>query len=584
MGQSEPKRTKLFILLSALPALFLAAQISKHGVNFIYWDEWENVSLFEKISKGLPFLGDLFGQQVESRMVLMRLGVLAISYMTHWNVRYEMAFSFSLLCLISYGVYRLGRMTVSGGALTPAALIFISNFLLFSPIQAYNVLTGHQMAVFMPPACFIWALVMVYSDKVGLAAKYIGCMILCAAATFSMGTGMVSWALILPMLVIAGLKSNDDAGKVKILSAVWLLWAALNIWAYFFNYRTPPPGAAASFGDVFVKPAAAAQYLIAYIGSPIFYSGVDDTAIAGLIGMLLWIAVVVAIIRRRGSGPSQLYNAAPWIMTGVYALLGGCLITLGRFGWSMNAPLPPTRYTTFSMFFAVSLIYLAAIYFNGAGGTNAAQRPGWVNRAGIIFLILFLYMQNQTYRSGAAEMDDLQKDRLKGKTYLLFMHVLENKQGLDKFVYPDMGIKKEAALYIDKLGLIDPPLIKSNLIKDIEGRAAPGADCGYFSRLIDNKDGTYTACGWASLPWLSRPADAVVLAYSEAGAPAVMFGLTCDIGRSASYRNQFRRDSVWEIVFPASKLPRGTAAISAWGFDADSGRAFKLNNEQTVGI
>jgi len=575
------KKAAFFIFLAALPALFLAFHIYKYSVNVIYWDEWEIVSLFEKISKGHLCFGDLFAQQVESRFLLPRVAVLIISYLTRWNVRYEMAFSLFLLCAISVALYWLSRKTVSDKKAPVALLLLAANIVLFSPIQSYNLLTGHQMGVFMPAACLVACVAVTCSGKLGLAGKFLCCMILCILATFSIANGIVSWVLLLPLLIVAGLKDGGSPGKIRILSAAWVACFLLSVWAYFHSYKMPPSQAAPSAWDICIDPAAAVQYFLAFIGSPLFFENASSTAAAGFMAISLWGIIAFALIRRYRTDPAQLYRALAWLTIGAYALLSGALITLGRFGWSRHAPIPPTRYTSFSLFFTLSLVYLCALYFSGtASGVWRYSRL--FRPACVIILGVFICMQAQTYRAGIAEMIVLKKDRLRAKAYLLFMNVVEKKSALNKFVYPDMDKKKEAAGYIDMLGYIAPPLIKANTIALMEGDARPGVNYGYLSNLIKNADGTYTASGWARLPEKMRAADAVVLAYSGNENQPVAFELTGDTGRSASYKNPFHQGSVWEISFSADRLPEGEVTITAWAFDADSGKAFRLNNEHSI--
>ena len=586
MKQFIAKRKNiLLVLLAIMPALLLAALIFKYGVNLIYWDEWEFATAFREISQGHSVFNALFSQQVESRMFFPKLIILAISRITHWDVRYEMAFSLFLLCLVSFNIYRLSRSTVAGSASSAIFLLFLSNLLIFSPAQAYNLLTGHQLVVFMPIACVTTCAVIAYSKNLGPLIKFFLCAVLCTIGTFSFSNGIVSWMIVLPLIVMAGVKNIGDIKKTKFLCAAWAICFLLNLALYFYKYVKPPLKDAPSFSDVFINPLVTGQYFLALLGSPVSFGHLNIATMAGLLTISLWIMLGYHLVKIRRTNMGELRRVAAWLMIGMYTVISAFIITFGRVGWSINNPMPPSRYTSFSVYIMVSLFYLSAIYFEYA----APKNDHWLNarppRIFFTFLILiFIFLQIKAYIAGIAEMGDLRKDRLKGRACLMFINTLEKKSELNQLVYPRIECKKETIDYINRLGCINPPLINSDRINDIAGNVKQGQNYGYFSYFKNVNADTYEASGWAVLPDGNKPADAVILTYEDSGRDPRMFELSCDIGKAKKYKNPLRQNAVWEIKFSASRLPKGKFIISAWALDAVRGKAFKLNNDRAVEI
>jgi hypothetical protein len=585
MKRFSVRKDLLFFLLAVLPAVFLAKLILECGVNLIHWDEWKIVSIFQKMCQGRFPLNELAAQHVQHRMLFLRLIILAISGVTRWDVRYEMAFSFFLLCLISFNVYRLSKVTAADKETPAALLLFLANVLIFSPIQAYNVLDGHQICVFLPIACVTTCAVIAYSKHISLQARFIACMAICTVGAFTLAHGMIGWVVILPLLVITGLKDGEDVKKIRALSALWAMFFLLSLLLYFNGYKAPQTGGVPSLGANLRDPAAAAQYFLSLLGAPVFFESLDSAATIGAAMIVIWVAVSYSFIRNRRKDGTGLYQAMGWITLGAYSLFSAAMITAGRAALSARYPMAPMRYMSFSLYFSVSLIYLMAIFLKSFG-RGGASRTGSRLFHGIflLFIPVFLFLQMRTYVEGMLEMYTLKKERSKGKVCLLFMNVINKEDLLDKLVYPDMRLKKEAADYINKRGLINPPLVASDRVDSIKGAPEPGVSYGYFNSLKKNGDDTYTASGWAVLPHRKSAADAVVLAYQAGDEGPRMFDLSCDMGGVGGARRALHHDAAWEITFSTSKLPKGVVTFSAWAFDADRGKVFRLGREHAAEI
>src|SRR6266550_858693 len=106
-------RTVLFGL-ALLPACLIVLLIWEYSVDVPQWDQWELVGLFQKFAQRTLSLSDLFAQQNEYRQFFPNILFVGLGWLTRWDVRYEMLFSFLLACLISFDVYKLSGLTVGG--------------------------------------------------------------------------------------------------------------------------------------------------------------------------------------------------------------------------------------------------------------------------------------------------------------------------------------------------------------------------------------------------------------------------------------------------------------------------------------
>ena len=70
-------------------------------------------------------------------------------------------------------------------------------------------------------------------------------------------------------------------------------------------------------------------------------------------------------------------------------------------------------------------------------------------------------------------------------------------------------------------------------------------------------------------------ADAIILAYQGKDSDTLMFRITRPQETSAGFwrHGQFGQ---WQVSFAASELPASPLTLTAWGFDANTGKAFRL--------
>lgn len=574
MTRQYENRPSTLLLLAAVPAGFVCYAIFAYGVDLPFADEWENVPLFTEKARGTLAFSDLFAPLNEYRQLFPNLIFVHLGWLTRWDVRYEMLLSFLLACLVSHNVYRLGRRTLGReGASQPGAYL-LSNLIIFSPVQYENWLMGQQLIYFIPVACVTTCL-LVSLTGVGTWKKLIICATLSVVSSFSSANGLLCWVVTLPVLV--GAETWRAFARLKWPVAVWAFGFALCVVLYFYDFRRPahlPP-----LSESLLKPWLAVVYFLSLLGSPLTGHSRYLTPVAALVGLALAALFVRSWIsyRRAGPGAGTRLHMLCWLMLGAYSALTAALVTYGRAGYGLQLALS-SRYTTFSLYLSVALIHLAVI----VRGESRSRRPGVGARAApagaraaiIALLVLHLLASAVSVRQMIRQRVRLQQ----AKACVLLINFV-GSGCIDQDLIHNPHLLPGRANALDKLGFLRPGLIRSRFVQDFAGAAGPQPAYGSFARLT-RENNSYVASGTAALPYRGEPADAVLLAYEDGGGRHVLFAVAEMVYKGDILKRLRKREAddlyFWRHSFPSDTLPPGGGDLSAWAFDASSGRAFRL--------
>src|SRR2546423_15338304 len=96
---------RLLFFQALLPVMLIAAIINHYGVNVPYGDEWSVLGLMGKWDSHQLILADFYSAHNGHRILVPRLIYLALTQLTHGNLRAEMFFSLFLSVLTSAGIY-----------------------------------------------------------------------------------------------------------------------------------------------------------------------------------------------------------------------------------------------------------------------------------------------------------------------------------------------------------------------------------------------------------------------------------------------------------------------------------------------
>jgi len=570
MIRTDSIKRILIRYLPLTPAAFLAVLIPRYWVDLPQYDEWDSVTFFEHLSRGSLTASLLFKQANEYRQFFPNVILVALGWPTRWDVRYDMVVIFVIACLISLNVWRLAARTIQEDPLKFGLLIFLANLIIFSPTQYENWLQGQQLVYYMPILCVTTCILLARSNLATLM-KFLICAGLSIISMFSSANGVVCWVVILPMLLFT--EWQKDRRLVTWLSIAWIAALGLCVALYLNGYQkpwwTPSPLTA------FHHPIQAVIYLLGFVGGPFGLEKVRLSIVAGAVLTTGFIRSVVYVVKRRRDR-TLTENTIGWLVIGSYSVLTAAMTTAGRLGLP-NGPSQVPRYLGFSAYLPVALVFLAYII-----GRDMQSRSGRVyslrfhplTAATIAVVILY---QPLMFALSFRQMNAWQTRLLQAKASILLINELPDTR-LTKILYPNLQFLIEKSNELDRLGFMRPSLVRTKNLNELSD-ATPGhyGDMRPIERTADG----YAASGLTTLAQQRVP-DAIILAYDTGNKDPIAFAMSHPVKRPASIVQSPAHTGAWLIRFTPEQLPPSPVTVTAWAFDATTGRAFRLGGAAQI--
>jgi hypothetical protein len=567
-GSTHRKRSAgdvVVFLIALAPAVYLASLISATAVNIPVMDEWDYVFLFRHLASHTLTFHDLLQQHNESRTTLPNLIVLGLGVLTHWDTRWDMWVTFLFACVISVNIYALGRRTMNGRQ--ALVLWAIANLLIFSTEQSENWTWGIQMIVFMPIMFITMGMLIAYS-RLNLTWKFVTCMALATASTYSYANGQLAWLLLLAALIVGSREQTPRPGW-----RIWMWGAAClaNLWVYYLDYHRPHKHP--SMLLALEQPMKSLQYFTAFLGASLG-EGFEKIWVSVAFGVVLLVCLAIACwyVWRRRAQPGFAQSMSVWLLVAAYAVASAVVTTAGRMGMGVEQS-QDSRYTTFSLYLVIGLLYLGAIIVKDLyrRGKTASART-WA----VLGLTLVLLPQTVTQVEGNQWMWLYRHSHLTEKACVQLLNISVVPPWL---AYPVAAKVIDEAAALDKLGYLSPGLVKGPDISAIAGDAK-GKSLGYFDLLSPQPDASWLAQGWAFDLKQSEPAEVVILAGENSrGEPRAFAVAIVGISRpdvAQAEHNPAYAPSGWAVTFNSANVPLETRSISAWAYDPITGSAYRL--------
>ena len=566
----------LVVLPVGLAALFIAV----YSVDVPYHDQWKTAQLFVRLADGSLSFTDLFDQHNEFRQLFPHLLFLALGTATRWKVRYEMLVSLLLACVVSINLYRISLVAIHGTQ-KRLWLLVGANLLIFSPVQFETWLWGTQVVYLAPIACLTTCLSVAYSrlnPSAKLAIGALGSIV----ATFSSANGVLCWVLVLPVLLVV---CDWRRSSVPILIAGWSALCLLSVSFYLYGYRKPAWHP--SLTEFLRHPVRALSYLAAFLGAPLAPgSGVWRLAAAVVVGTVASIlfAGASAYFWTHFRDRALRKRMIAFLAVGAYSVGTALMVMPARLGLGVVQALA-SRYTTFSLYLLVSLIYLVPIVLEHRRASGALPRRARAAplTSAAVGVLLAVHALTATY--GVLHARAWRFHVLYFKACLLFVNVLRSPAPAT-FLHPSQGDLTALANELNRLGYLRPSLIDGRSVEEIASSVPDAQSAGAFEGLSRMPDGRFLAYGWAVLPEAREPAHAVLLTHRNGPRGASVFAIAAtarvpdDMIRALPPRALDR--TRWYHVFTAADIPPSATNVDAWAFDAEAGKAFKLVGAHTV--
>jgi hypothetical protein len=446
----------------------------------------------------------------------------------------------------------------------------VANVLLFSAEQSQNWTWGIQMIVVMP-ALFITTGMLVAYWRLNVTWKFVIAIVLATASTFSYAIGQIAWIILLPPLIVG---SRGQKRRLAVHFPIWAICCAANLWVYYRDYYKPPWHP--SLLLAWKYPIRAADYFTAYLGAALaqgyqsFWASFVFGAI--LLGCLAGACLYLWHIRRQGE---LVESATPWLVLCAYSLACACTATAGRLGFGVLQS-QDSRYTGFSIYLVIGLVYLGAMI------VREVHRLGSVvwARAGAALALGLVFVPHVTTEIGG--FHQMWLDRRAFLTVRACVQLLNVAYVPQWLCYPLPAKVIDEAPFLDQNGLLVPGLVKS---RDMTRIAGPrGYEFGCFDAMHPVDENSWTATGWGIIPYRHDPAEIVLLAGEDGSGSAIALAhvlldggggeVRPDVARAQHNRNY--EFSGWRTTFQSADVPPGTKIISAWVYDPETGRAYRL--------
>ncbi len=221
-----------YVGVCCLPIVLAAWFIHRHAVNVPFWEEWDaSAPIAIHAADGTLSLEMLLMPHGQPRIFFTKLTVALSTWLTGWDVRFEMWVSFGL-ALISFGLL----IAIMRRIHPPSTLWLTLPFalLIFSVRQRHNWLMGFQTVWFYMPLftlASLWVLM-----RLSVSWRALLLLMLCTVgASYAYLSGMALWAALLPALWLRGYRNWRHY-------AAWVAAAAACIGLYFTNYRLVDSG------------------------------------------------------------------------------------------------------------------------------------------------------------------------------------------------------------------------------------------------------------------------------------------------------------------------------------------------------
>jgi hypothetical protein len=486
-------------------------------------------------------------------------------------------------CGISLCFYRLIQITIGANKTTQYLMLAGINSLIFSPIQldvTGNWLMGIQMTLFISIFCFALAVIVCYS-RLSLKYKFVACIILSLINSFSFANGLLSWILILPLLIILSISQWQSILKLKRYILTWLVCFLLTLYIYFDNFQRTH--VASGSIDIITAPWQGFLFFLSLLGAPLGVKNLLASQIVGFILLSLFVGVCFYLIKY-GKDIKLIQKVIGWLTFSFYALISNFAVTLGRAGYGIEVALW-AKYTTVSLYLAVSLIGLLAIIISHARWQKSStSRPLILKQILIFLLVLGLVWQVNSFSQGIVAMKAEKVRRLMSKTCLLLNNVIDNSDCIVKYVYiyievgdwNSLDFIKEHVPKVNEMKFLSPQLINSSQIKEINKDANVPMANGVFEAITIDELGKYRAKGQVTMA-KNQNIGGVVLAYGNKGDETIFAIADLTLSYPVTITDM-NINTTWQAEFSADQLPNPSMRITAWAIDTDTGKMLQLLN------
>lgn len=377
MMNSQARRACAWALLG-LGLLTLCSTIVGVVRNFSpvpYWDQWDGTIEFYMRAMTDP-LSAFFAQHNEHRLVLPQLIFFAdMRYFGGRNV-FSLTANLVLALLLAVMLYRVVARHLPNTRVDRAITAGLALTLVFSWAQRENFTWGFQcqwFAIYLFALCSFHSLERAAESKTSAAAWWCATAIICGVmAAMSMASGL----LVLPVLIVMALYLRLPISNIAALAVT-----CAATWVTYFHHWTSPTGVSVT-AAITQHPLGVFEYVMLYLGAPLFYSFPSWPSIAWIFGAVTITGVAIGVWRAVGTDERP--RAIALLATALF-LVGNALITAsGRYSLGLDSAMV-SRYTTAGL-----LAIACTVLFLWLNASKGSVRTPIENCIALLAVLIFI--------------------------------------------------------------------------------------------------------------------------------------------------------------------------------------------------
>lgn len=338
------------LLLIIIPVIEMASFISSYGIDIPFWDHWTLVPLLYKLHFGKLTFYDIWEQHVETREFFPKIIMLAIAYVSRWNIWWELYTNLLFGIGILYSIYLLLSHTLKNyNRKIILYLTGVISFLVFSPSQWLSYIQGWKFQVFLAtlsPLVAVLFLTLYPEKKKGIIVAIISTVI----GSYSFLGGFSGW---LSTSLLLFFQSRKNWKYIFI----WYIAMTVSILCYFYKFTKFNK----DFLIFFHFPLHFISYIFAYIGAPL---SPEKIYLSIPLGIFLTGLLCGEIIIAWRYWKESFYRILPWISFALYVILTAIITAIGRLLGSKGPEIwqaHSSHYTTVSTLFTISTFVVTVI-------------------------------------------------------------------------------------------------------------------------------------------------------------------------------------------------------------------------------
>jgi hypothetical protein len=423
-----PEGVQLAIVF--LPVLLTLLYIHAYAVDLPFQDQWAVVPSLMHMEAGHLHWGDIYRQHNEALIPVPMALMLLVAKVTHYDVVAEAYAGYacmlgSLAVLFAFFRRVQRRLPLPTLAFLPIAAIFLGWR------SHEGLLWGFGLTIdvgLMLALLAIWGAIRATESPafVWLA------MAMAVLATFSYGSGLLTWAVGLAILMFPAKGRRSPR-----LMLLWTTGAVACIAAYFDGYMIHLVPWRTGLAFVLSQPVTAVHYALIYTGAALGANPKED----GLINfalILLFLPAAWNVAR-----DAELRKAVlPFAAVLLFLLLTLGPLLSGRMGLGVDQPYYASRYAS------IAALWTAGIYVFLLAMAARSKPWRYALAAGMLLLAVGAF---EGYREGLADARaDLPKKTACRE--ILRDYRMEDDADLSCF-YPDVEIGRRMAFWLDEYRL-----------------------------------------------------------------------------------------------------------------------------------